>query len=328
MLTEFTPAKNSVPEVKGNGKTFDPALRKFSFLTWNIGYAGLGREQDFFYDGGKMVLPRREQCSLYFEGIKQMLKANDTASFLFLQEIDIKARRSWYTDEPAGLTSVLPAFSSVTAINYDCRFVPMPLQDPMGRVVSGLAIFSQFKPASAGVDYYDAFFPWPTRLAFLKRCFVMLRFGLDNGRELVIINTHNSAFDSTGSLRKRELFVLDSAMQSEYHQGNYVVAGGDWNSNPRGFNVSSITTDDQVTSVDPPIESNFLPDWQFVFDPVKPSNRYLNMPYKKGVTKTTIIDFFVVSPNIEVTHISTIPMGFAFSDHEPVVMGVRLKEGL
>jgi hypothetical protein len=121
------------------------------------------------------------------------------------------------------------------------------------------------------------------------------------------------------------LETLDSTMKAEYQAGNYVVAGGDWNSNPRGFSTSSVITGDLVTRIDPPVESGFLPGWQFVFDPARPSNRFADIPYRKGVTRTTIIDFFVVSPNIEIKHITTIPAGFACSDHEPVVMGVRLK---
>jgi endonuclease/exonuclease/phosphatase family metal-dependent hydrolase len=126
-------------------------------------------------------------------------------------------------------------------------------------------------------------------------------------------------------LRKRELAILDSTMKSEFRRGNYVVAGGDWNSNPRGFNVSSIASGDQVTGVDPPIESGFLAGWQFVFDPSQPSNRFADIPYRKGLTRTTIIDFFVVSPNIEVKSVTTISSGFTYSDHEPVVMRIRLK---
>ena len=325
MLTEFSPPGHVFPEIKGSGRDFDPSQREFSFCTWNIGYAGMGRETDFFYDGGKMVIPEKEQCSRYFDGIKKQLKASDTVDFIFLQEIDVHAKRSWYTDQFSALAAILPGFSMVFATNYDCRFVPLPIRAPMGRVVAGLATYAHFRPLQAEIRYYDAFFPWPTRLAFLKRCFVMLRFGLDNGKDLVIINTHNSAFDSTGELRKRELAMLDSTMKSEYHRGNYVVAGGDWNSNPRGFKVTSVVTGDRVTSIDPPVESGFLPGWQFAFDPSVPSNRFADIPYIKGVTRTTIIDFFVVSPNVEVKQVATIPSGFAWSDHEPVVMQVKLK---
>ena len=32
-------------------------LDTFSIMSWNIGYAGLGSKEDFFYDGGQMVRP-------------------------------------------------------------------------------------------------------------------------------------------------------------------------------------------------------------------------------------------------------------------------------
>ena len=63
---------------------------------------------------------------------------------------------------------------------------------------------------------------------------------------------------------------------------------------------------------------------QSVFDSANPTNRDVDIPYKKGVTKTTVIDFFVVSPNVEVKSVVVIPMGFACSDHEPVMMRINL----
>ena len=324
-MTEFSPEGKSNPEINGKGKPMDPSRREFTFFTWNIGYSGLGQEMDFFYEGGTLVRPEKEQCSRYFEGIKRMVQANDTADFIFLQEVDVHSKRSWYCDEFAALSNILPDYFNVFAQNYGSMFIPIPLPNPMGRVKAGLACYLKMKQESAEVRYYKTDLSWPKRLAFLKRCFVLLRFGLDNGKDLVVLNTHNSAYDSSGVWRKIELSALDSAMKSEYMRGNYVIAGGDWNINPRGFNSSTVASGDAVISLDRLIEPSFLPGWQFVFDPNQPSNRNLDMPYKKGVTKTTIIDFFVLSPNVEVRCVSTIPTGFACSDHQPVVMGVRLK---
>ena len=325
MLTEFSPVMKLHAKINGKGKTVDPSRRDFTFFTWNIGYAGLGGEMDFFYDGGEKVRPEKEQCFNYFTSIKKLVAVNDTADFIFLQEVDIHSKRAWNTDEYRGLSGVMPGFSNVFAKNYDCRYEPVPFRDPMGWVVSGLGSFSQMKPESAEIQYYNIYPPWPKRLVFLKRCYILLRFSLDNGKDLVILNIHNSAYDSTGEMRKRELAVLDSVMRHEYQLGNYVVAGGDWNNNPRGFKAMRIISGDIVTTVDPMIESTFLAGLQFVFDSLKPTNRNVDMPYKKGKTKTTIIDFYVVSPNIEVKNIATIPTEFANSDHQPVVMGIRLK---
>jgi len=324
-LTEFSPPPGLVPVVMGKGKAMDRTKRTFTFFTWNIGYAGLGREMDFFYEGGSLVMPEKEQFDRYFGGIQKTVTANDSTDFIFLQEVDVHSKRSWFFNEYAALSEKLTGFFNVFSQNYGCWYIPVPLHDPMGRVKAGLATFSKRKPESAQVRYFKTNMSWPKRLAFLKRCFILLRYPLDNGKDLVILNTHNSAYDSTGVWLKKELAMLDSAMQAEYQRGNYVVAGGDWNSNPRGYATGNMISGDRGTLVDPQIEPGFAPGWEFVFDPRQPSNRAVDKAYRKGITKTTLIDFFVVSPNIEVIQVHTIPLGFADSDHNPVVMNIRLK---
>ncbi|MBE0649927.1 MAG: hypothetical protein IH595_03700, partial [Bacteroidales bacterium] len=60
MLTEFKPGPQEALIPRGNpkGKIVQDSI--ISILSWNIGYAGMGAETDFFYDGGKMVRPSRE----------------------------------------------------------------------------------------------------------------------------------------------------------------------------------------------------------------------------------------------------------------------------
>lgn len=316
--------KKSKPEIKGEGKPIDKTQREFNFLTWNIGYAGLGKEMDFFYEGGKQVRPTIEQNEKYLDGIKKVLLDNKIVDFILLQEVDVYSKRSWYDNEFIKISKILPKFFNVFITNYDARFVPLPIWKPMGRVISGMANYLQIKPDDVEVCYFKASFYWPKRLFFIKRCYVLTRFSLDNGKDLVVFNIHNSAYGDAETLRKSELEELGFIMQKEYNHGNYVVAGGDWNNNPRGFSPSSITSGDQIFEADQ-MDSAFLPDWQYVFDSVEPSNRNVDMPYQKGLTSTTILDFFVVSPNIEVKEIKTFSLGFEFSDHNPVSMKIELK---
>ena len=311
-------------EINGSGKVVDKKQRKFSFLSWNIGYAGLGKEMDFFYEGGKQVRPQKGKHFEYIEGNKKIIQAQNTVDFIFLQEIDIHSKRSWYSNEVESLTQILPNFFNVFTPNYDCRFVPVPLLNPMGRVLSGMVNFLQIKPDDVKVHYFDQFFSWPKRLFYLKYCFVMMRFKLENDKDLVIFNIHNSAYDIAKTSRKKEFAILSSIMEKEYGLGHYVVAGGDWNMNPRNFNSSSIISGDKVFKSDK-IESDFLLDWQFAFDSGEPSNRNVNIPYQKGVTETTVLDFFIVSPNIEVQEVKTLNLNFEYSDHNPVKLSIRLK---
>jgi exonuclease III len=195
----------------------------------------------------------------------------------------------------------------------------------MGRVSSGIVTFSKFHVFQAWRYGYDAFFSWPMRLVMLKRCFMVQRFLLGHGKELLIINLHNSTFDKKGELRIAELKELGEFLQAEYKKGNYVVAGGDWNMNPRGFEADRITTGDKVHLIEPPVSEDFIPGWKFVYDPSSPTNRDVDKPYTAGVSGTTLIDFYVVSPNVEALAVRTLQLGFENSDHNPVFLKFILK---
>lgn len=63
-----------------------------SILTWNVGYAGLGEESDFFMDGGKQVrAPSKAIVEKNMDGIVSTVKELD-ADFTFLQEIEADPR--------------------------------------------------------------------------------------------------------------------------------------------------------------------------------------------------------------------------------------------
>jgi endonuclease/exonuclease/phosphatase family metal-dependent hydrolase len=325
-VTEFLPQGRIVPAITGRGeKTLRPG-KALTFLTWNTGYAGLGKGMNFYYDGGTRVRPGKDESARFLEGIKNLLVLNDSVDFIFLQEIDAGSKRSWNTDQVSVLANSLPGFCRAFTPNYDCRYVPVPVKDPMGRVKSGIATFAKGRPDSVLAGYFPRLVSWPRRLVYPKRCYLLMRYELGGGKDLVVINTHNSDFDSSGLMRRDELALLNSVMTEEYRRGNYVVAGGDWNNNPRGFDPSCITSGDAVIRVMPEIDPEFVPGWQFVFDPSEPTNRNVDIAYLRGITRTTVIDFFVVSPNLEVKLVKTLPTGFSCSDHQPVVMEVELRE--
>jgi endonuclease/exonuclease/phosphatase family metal-dependent hydrolase len=321
---EVIPVPARLPNASTPHDSTSSRIHEFTILSWNIGYAGLGRDEDFFFDGGKMVQPSEERSAVNLEGIVRVMKSHDTADFIFMQEIDRDSKRSFHTDQVARLSEQMPAYIPVYAMNYNCRFIPVFPWNPIGKVESGILSLSRHDVASATRHQYKVNFPWPKRLVFLKRCFVAERILLENGKELVMVNLHNSAFDSSGRLRKAELKQLQGFLESEYAKGNYVVAGGDWNSNPRGFSAATIRTGDKSHDAPPPIEDDFIPGWTFAFDPSVPSNRDVDMAYKRGKTGTTVIDFFVLSPNLEVKSVKTLDLGFEYSDHNPVLLTFAL----
>jgi endonuclease/exonuclease/phosphatase family metal-dependent hydrolase len=89
--------------------------------------------------------------------------------------------------------------------------------------------------------------------------------------------------------------------------------------------MDKIRTVDLVKNIDLPFGNDILNGWQFIYDPEMPTNRDVDMPYRKGKTKTTIIDFFVVSPNVTVESVKTIDTGFENADHQPVIIKIKIE---
>ena len=128
---------------------------------------------------------------------------------------------------------------------------------------------------------------------------LVTRYDIDNDKELVLINLHNSAFDDADDLRREELKLLKQLMLEEYGKGNYVIAGGDWNQNPPSLNFKNIKK--YNTRSVWPIEKDFFPEeWSYAFDSRIPTNRDVHETFNLNSTTTTILDYFVTSPNIDV----------------------------
>jgi len=297
---------------------------EFNILTWNIGYAGLGKEMDFFYEGGKMVRPTSELHKRYLNNILNELKDADSADFIFLQEADQHSKRTFYTDEVKGISEKLNNYYSVFGVNYDVPFVPIPVMEPMGRVRAGQMTLSKMAPDSAFRYATEGSYTWPKRLFLLDRCFVLTQFKLPSGHTLSLVNVHNSAFSDAAEARQKELNLLKNLMVGLYRSG-YVIVGGDWNQNPPGFDPKLFVDGNKGYAFEH-VPETFCPEgWNWAMDKMQATNRNVNEAFVKGKTLTTMIDFFIVSPNVEVVSVKTNPNGFVNSDHQPVAMKVRLK---
>ncbi|NQU80044.1 MAG: endonuclease/exonuclease/phosphatase family protein, partial [Bacteroidetes bacterium] len=205
-----------------------------SIITWNIGYAGLGDEMDFFYDGGEQVRTTNENTRKNLSEISNFLINTSKPDFILLQEVDKKAKRTFFIDETKHLAELFKDLSLFFAPNYNVRFVPLPVTSPMGFVHSGLLSLSGLNPSKSVRLDLPGEYSWPMKVFMLDRCILLNRYPLNNGNEFVLLNIHNSAFDD-GSLKKQEMDFIRNLVIKEYEKGNYIAAGGDWNQNPPGL---------------------------------------------------------------------------------------------
>lgn len=297
-----------------------------SFLIWNIGYAGLGAEADYFYDGGKTVTSPRNLVEKNREGIKAYLSDNSHTDFVLLQEVDRCSKRSYRTDQAAAIHTLYPTHTSAFATNFKVRFLPFPFTNPIGTVWSGLQSLSRYEPTRSERIALPGITDFPRRYFYLDRCLLMQRFPVANGKELVVINAHFEAYDAGGVVKKQQRELTRQILEAEYAKGNYVVLGGDWNIAPPDFDVHKW---EKVKEEEPLYlmknDSVYIPGWTYVYDPQVPTNRKNNFPYYPNTSFTTVIDYYFLSPNVEAVEVKTDDLQFAFSDHQPVKLTVRLK---
>jgi len=293
-------------------------------LSWNIGYCGLDKDMDFFYDGGTKVFTPRERCIENLDAVKRFFEINDSVDFILIQEIDKNSKRSYKINQFDTLSKLMNDHHPFFAKNYDVFFVPVPPASPMGKVVSGIATFSRFLPSSSVRYSFPGEYGFPKQLFMLDRCFLVNRYPLENEKELLIINTHNEAFDP-GEIRRTQMAYLKEFLLAEYEKGNFIIAGGDWNQTPPDFKpefgINKVNTEQMM------MNSDYLPpEWKWVYDNRAPSNRSVIAAYDPSTTTTTVIDLFLISPNIEGISAECINLGFENSDHNPVRIKVRLQK--
>jgi len=324
-----------------NGETSQPLLatgKTYSAATYNIGFGAYGPEFSFFMDTGKMQdgtpvkgiygkAISKDNVLSHMKGIISTVKKLNPDIILF-QEVDIKSNRARGVDEQQMLRDNLPGMSSVYASNFHSAYLAYPFSDPHGATEAGLLTFSKRPIGQAIRKQYPVDGSIPNKFLDLDRCFSVCVMPVTNGKNLLVINSHMSAYDKDGLIRQEQRETLNAFMEEEYKKGNYVIVGGDFNSTLGSDLLNTFPT------------TQLQPDWVHTIDTkdlaegmriVKADNRTTvptcrssDLPYKKGVNYTTVLDGYLVSDNITATA-TNINNEFAYSDHQPVVLTFTLR---
>ncbi len=328
--TEYMPAPIEAVEVgrPGEGGAV-PSGEPMTVLSWNVGYAGLGRNEDFFMDGGKSSKPAESGVVYaYLDGIMKTIR-EQAPDLALLQEVDADSARTYEIDERPYLETDMD--NTAFALNYSCPFVPVPWP-PIGKVNSGLFTMTQdLKIESAERLSLPCPFSWPLRIANLKRCLLVSYLPVEGSdRQLVLVNLHLEAYDD-GAGKIAQTNQLRDFMEDEYAKGNYVIAGGDFNQVFPG-SLTQYPNRHEKEWTPGVLDESLLPEgWTLAYDLYTPTCRLLNKPYDPADTVGTqhyVIDGLILSPNVELLAVETVDAGFVNSDHNPVKALVQLKTDL
>ncbi len=326
VLSDYKPEEIIPIEVVNNKNTILPNDKIITVTTYNIGYGGLDKNQDFFMDGGKSSKSRSEKQTLINTEKSLDFLLKEKSDFIFLQELDTKSSRSYDINQYAMFQENFDEYSSIFGWNYRVKWVPIPVLDPMGYVNSGISIFSKYTMDS-GIRYQlPGKETWLKQLFMLDRCIIETSIPLDNGKELILVNLHLSAYDKGGRVREHQIRFLKNYITEKYQNNHYLIIGGDWN---------HLLTDEQFKDDEShkswpswlvELPNDFTQDgFHWAVDDTVLTVRDNRTEYIENESFTTIIDGFLVSPNIEIIDVYGHDLGFENSDHNPVTCKLKLK---
>lgn len=312
--------------------------KEYTAATYNIGFGAYTPDYTFFMDEGVMndgtpktgvhgTAVSRESVEACTAGAVQMMQ-DIAPDFALFQEVDTNSTRSFQVNQQEAIESAFASYGSTFAVNFHSSFLAYPWPEMHGIVNAGLLTLSDMHVDSAERRSYPVDDAFPTKFFDLDRCFAVLRLPVENGKELVLINSHMSAYDEGGLIRAQQLELLNTVFAEEYAKGNYVVAGGDWNHALCG-SVDLYPSQQQIPAWVSVLEEGDLAKG---FHAVRATNlssvptcRGCDIPYEKDVTYTTTVDGFIVSDNVDATA-ENIDAGFQYSDHNPVKLTFSLKK--
>ncbi len=328
-INEYRPDAIEPVEIAGSGTKELAVGDSLRIATLNTGYAALDETADFFMDGGSSIRPQSEEViHANIAGISQFL-IDYPCDAVFLQEVDRHSKRSFYIDQADAYAAQFGGLSTF-ATNFKALFVPFPLTSPdgmIGRVDAGLQTLSTFDSENAQRYSLPDSYSWPVRTCQLKRCLLRQEIPLSNSdKKLVLFNLHLEAY-APEAKKAAQTALLMELLAAEYEQGNYVIAGGDFNQTLPGADLSAYPLLNDSYFQAPLLNVDGLPEgFSFAFDDSVPTSRLLNEPYshQPETTQLYVIDGFLLSPNVQVDSVETLDLDFRYTDHNPVLLEATL----
>lgn len=330
-------ADNTALAVAGQQAAFLQAGERYTAATYNIGFGAYNHDFSFFMDSGTME-DGTPVTGLYAKARSLQAVEQNTAGaietlkelspdFCLLQEVDVKADRSWKVDQTAAVAAALPGYSTTYTSNFHTAYLAYPLNDPIGKTEAGLYTLSRYYIESAVRRSYPVDNGFPTKFFDLDRCFSLFRLPVEGGGELVLINSHMSAYDEGGTIRAAQMKMLAGVLEEEQQKGNWVIVGGDFN-HALGGTETAFASRQEVPGWVFPFRAEELPAGFRVVQAANQTQvatcRSTDLPYVKGVNYSTVVDGFVVSANVEAAAYN-VDTDFMYSDHNPVQLTFTLK---
>lgn len=309
---------------------------EYTALTYNIGFGAYDQSYTCFMDTGVMAdgtktqgehswATSEQQMYTDIDGAISIIRELDP-DFVCLQEVDVDSDRTYHMDQRAYITGELSGYGNSFERNFHTAYLAYPFNEPLGIVNAGLLTLSRFNIEEATWGSYPIDMGFIIKFTDLDRGFTVNRIQVSDGKQLVLVNSHMSAYDSGGIIRAQQLETLNSFLETEYEKGNYVIVGGDFNQT-MGGTMSTFASGQQIPSWVAEFDEADLADGFRLIHADNiyevPTCRGADIAWEEGVDYTCVIDGFIVSDNI-IASSENIDTTFENSDHNPVLLTFSL----
>ena len=318
-------------EVKGSATEEAAVGREYTIVTYNVGFGAYTKDFTFFVDGGTESRAYSEESAI--QCIEETAKTalSFEPDFALFQEVDTDATRSHHVNQVAQIEGIFAEagnFDSVYAQNFHTGYLIYPFSEPHGATDSGIVTLSSVNiesslrrslPISSG----------PKKLLDCDRCYSVSRIPADNGKELVLINVHNSAYGNDASRGNAQMEMIFEDMRAEYEKGNYVVCGGDFNHDFTGTSRDILNHgSDETYTWCLPFPAELIPEGfsrcTDYAEGLTPTSRNADLPYEEG-NFVVVLDGYIISDNVTCNYVQNIETGYLYTDHNPAVMRFTLE---
>ena len=302
---------------------------EYTIVTQNCGFGAYTPDFTFFMDGGTQSWANDKETVI--NDINGLADAAISFSpdFVLFQEVDTDSTRSYHVDQRVMMEEKFPDYAEVFAVNYHSAFLMYPFTQPHGASNSGIMTLSRAPITSAERRQLEVSSGFGKFLD-LDRCYSVSRIPVSGGKELVLYNIHASAYGGSDTIRTSQMTQLLTDMKEEYDKGNYCVCGGDFNHDFTG-DSTIVLGGDAFTDFGwaQPFPVSLLPEGIsqcLDYDDPELIATCRNCDVPAGPDcQVFVVDGFLISDNVRMLELHNIDAGFAYSDHNAVMMRFSLQ---
>ncbi|MEM1402739.1 MAG: endonuclease/exonuclease/phosphatase family protein [Pseudomonadota bacterium] len=197
-------------------------------LSWNVQFMAGNANNHFFYDDGPDPWPDADTVSDVTQRVAAFLNEQDP-DIVLLQEVDDLASRTHLRDQTQALLELLPQYAAYAETFYwKAAYVPHPAIQ--GRVGLKLVVLSKYRLGKATRHALSAITSDDIliRQFNLKRAMLQVHLPVVDGVDLVVINTHLSAFAQGSNTMDVQIGQIMERLASLNDEAPWVL-GGDFN---------------------------------------------------------------------------------------------------